>query len=241
MSRVFVISDLHLSHENMAIKRGFKDVLEHDEYIIKKWNSVVTKRDVVFVVGDITMESKKHYYILNKLNGIKKVIGGNHDLPKHLSELLKYVHSFCGIFKYKNLILTHCPIHESQLGRFSKNVHGHVHENTLDDDRYVNVSCEAIDYTPVLISQYLSEPKTTKKNGFYFVELLTEEVREKWILNFNHYNKNSEEFLEVFLNSYFKSNTEFIKKSFLWSDTKEGTEYWNEISKNKNKTKTKTE
>jgi calcineurin-like phosphoesterase family protein len=163
MSRVFAISDLHLSHKNMAIKRGFKNEIEHDEYIIKKWNSVVAKRDVVYVLGDVTMESKKHYYILDRLNGLKKVVGGNHDLPQHISELLKYVHSFCGIFQYKGLILTHCPIHESQLGRFSRNIHGHVHEDTLDDDRYVNVSCEVLDYTPVLISKYLSEHKITKQ------------------------------------------------------------------------------
>jgi calcineurin-like phosphoesterase family protein len=53
------------------------------------------------------------------------------------------------------MILSHCPIHESEIGRFAKNIHGHVHENTLEDSRYINVSCEAVDYTPVLFDELI--------------------------------------------------------------------------------------
>ena len=153
MSRVFVISDLHLSHENMAKHRGFNSIEEHDNLIISNWNKTVTKRDVVYVLGDITMETPKPYYLLDKLNGIKKIVGGNHDLPQHITELLKHVHSFCGMYKYKGFMLTHCPIHESEIHRFRKNIHGHVHELSLPDSRYINVSCEAVNYTPILISE----------------------------------------------------------------------------------------
>ena len=45
----FFIADLHLGHKNMAIKRGFKDTFEHDEYLIKRWNKVVSKKDKVFI------------------------------------------------------------------------------------------------------------------------------------------------------------------------------------------------
>ena len=136
----------------MAKYRGFNSVLEHDNLIIENWNKTISKRDVVYILGDVTMETKKPYHILNKLNGIKKVVGGNHDLPQHVPELLKYVHSFCAMFKYKGFILTHCPVHESEINRFRKNIHGHVHGLSLPDSRYVNVSCEAVNYTPILIS-----------------------------------------------------------------------------------------
>ena len=56
MGKVFIISDLHLSHKNMAIKRGFKDEAEHDNFIIEQWNKVVSKKDTVWILGDITME-----------------------------------------------------------------------------------------------------------------------------------------------------------------------------------------
>ncbi len=156
MSKVYVISDLHLSHKNMAIKRGFKDEIEHDNFIIEQWNKVVLKKDTVWILGDITMEKTSPYELLDKLNGFKKVVLGNHDKPQHVLKLLSYVNSVCGMIKHKGFILSHCPIHESELFRFSKNIHGHVHENTLPDKRYINVSCEAVNYTPQLISDYLT-------------------------------------------------------------------------------------
>ena len=56
----------------------------------------------------------------------------------------------------KEYILTHCPIHSSQLDyRYSYNIHGHVHSNSIDDARYINVSAEVIDYTPKTLEQLL--------------------------------------------------------------------------------------
>lgn len=154
MGRILFISDTHFGHTNMALKRGFSSAEEMDEHIIQKWNSKVHKKDTVFILGDITME-KDSYEILDRLNGYKKVVLGNHDQPQHIPKLLKYVNSVCGMFKYKNFILTHCPIHESEINRFSKNVHGHVHENSLADRRYINVSCEVVDYTPKYIEELI--------------------------------------------------------------------------------------
>ena len=165
MGQVHVISDLHFSHKNMAIHRGFKDEVEHDNYIIEKWNSVVLKRDTVWILGDITMEKTSPYNLLDKLNGFKKVVLGNHDKPQHVQELLKHVNCVCGMITYKGFIMSHCPIHERELGRFGINLHGHVHEKSLDDSRYINVSCEVVDYTPLnldeLKEKYIS-PKQTK-------------------------------------------------------------------------------
>lgn len=155
MSKRYIISDLHFSHRNMALKRGFSDEIEHDNHIITSWNSVVTKKDVVFILGDITMEKHTPYNLLDKLNGIKKVILGNHDQPQHVPHLLKHVNSVCSCYQTKGIILTHIPIHESEIQRFRKNVHGHVHENSLDDPRYVNVSCEVVDYKPVLLESLI--------------------------------------------------------------------------------------
>jgi calcineurin-like phosphoesterase family protein len=157
MGRILIISDLHLGHANMALKRGFKNVQEHDAFIINQWNSVVLKKDTVWILGDITMEKSSNYFILNHLNGIKKVVLGNHDRPQHVPELLKYVNSVCGMIKLKGFILTHAPIHESELGRFGGNIHGHVHEKTLDDPRYINVSCEVLNYTPILLESLKSD------------------------------------------------------------------------------------
>lgn len=102
------------------------------------------------------MEKSKYYYRLDQLNGIKKVVLGNHDRPQHVKELLNYVNSVCAMINYQGFIMTHCPIHERELiGK--KNVHGHVHEKSLDDSRYINVSCDVLNYTPILFSELLNK------------------------------------------------------------------------------------
>lgn len=166
MSRVFLISDLHFGHENMAKKRGFKSSAEHDDHIKQQWNSVVHKRDIVWILGDITMEDPKYYYLLDELNGSKRVIGGNHDLPKHFKLLLNHVDQIAGMTRYKKCWLTHCPVHPRELDfRVEKNIHGHLHEDNImkkrwfgleiQDRRYINVSCEQVNYTPQLFDDLI--------------------------------------------------------------------------------------
>jgi calcineurin-like phosphoesterase family protein len=139
----------------MAVKRGFINEVHMNEYIVDKWNSVVNKRDHVFILGDVTMEKTLYYPVLSLLKGTKTVVMGNHDEPQHVVELLKYVNKVAGMIDYKKqFILTHCPIHPSQLEfRYSYNIHGHVHENSLDDPRYINVSAEVINYEPIEFSK----------------------------------------------------------------------------------------
>jgi calcineurin-like phosphoesterase family protein len=163
MSIVRFIADPHLNHLNMAKRRGFNTIEEHDEYFVKQWNSVVAKRDLTYILGDITMESAKAYPILDRLNGRKIVVGGNHDKPGHTRELLKYVDSIAGMIQYKGIFLTHCPVHPREMKyRIKHNIHGHIHENFIEkefrflgiklftrvDRRYHCVSCEHVNYTP---------------------------------------------------------------------------------------------
>lgn len=170
MGKVFIISDLHLSHLNMAKKRGFETIEDHDNHIIDKWNSVVTSKDTVWILGDITMEKKGPFHLLDKMKGIKKVVLGNHDMPQHIPELLKHVNHVCSTFKKKNVIFTHIPIHPQELQfRFKKNIHGHLHENKVmhtnlktgkpseifQDERFINVSCEILDFTPIELNTLL--------------------------------------------------------------------------------------
>lgn len=155
MGNVYVISDPHFGHKNMALHRGFSSVEEHDQYIVKTWNSIINKKDTLIILGDITME-KANYTILDEVKGFKKIVLGNHDQSQHILELLKHVNSVCSCMKYKGCLLSHIPIHPNELLRYRRNIHGHVHENTLSDKRYINVSCEVVDYKPQLISKLIN-------------------------------------------------------------------------------------
>jgi calcineurin-like phosphoesterase family protein len=89
---------------------------------------------------------------------------GNHDMYA-TEDYLRHFTRLTGAVEYKGLILTHVPVHESQLARWYMNVHGHLHtkrvmkpaELQLDgttlagnpDPRYVCVSAELVELTPV--------------------------------------------------------------------------------------------
>jgi calcineurin-like phosphoesterase family protein len=164
--KTFIISDLHLSHTNMATYRGFKSSEEHDETIISNWNSVVNNGDTVYVLGDITMEKATCYHLLSRLNGNIHVILGNHDMRGHVEQLLKHVKSVASCFKYKNILFSHIPIHPFELDRYRFNIHGHVHAKTLGDKRYINVSCEAVDFKPVELNGLIKSRQMTKITRF---------------------------------------------------------------------------
>jgi calcineurin-like phosphoesterase family protein len=142
----------------MATRRGFSSIEEHDEHIIAKWNSVVNKRDVTYILGDVTMEKSSPYPLLDRLNGIKHIVLGNHDRRQDTKKLFEYAESVAGMIQYKGIMLTHAPIHPMELEyRFNKNIHGHIHDKVvmkmldgweIPDERYFCVSCEQVDYLP---------------------------------------------------------------------------------------------
>ena len=108
MSKIYITADLHLGHEKIALVRGFSTVEEHDGTIIANWNSVVTKRDSVFVLGDVCFGQKN----LCKLGQLL----GNHD-KYPITSYLPYFSQVFGCVKYKGYILSHVPVHEGQFSR----------------------------------------------------------------------------------------------------------------------------
>jgi len=159
MSRVYFISDLHFGHKSvLKFSRDYRDgdtIEEHDWTLVARWNSVVKKKDRVFVLGDVCWPGTS-LDILGELNGTKTLIRGNHDNHKTV-EYLEHFDKVMGLVKYKDLWLSHAPIHPNEL-RGCKNVHGHVHSNSIRhnytgeiDPRYVNVCVENCEGYPVLI------------------------------------------------------------------------------------------
>jgi calcineurin-like phosphoesterase family protein len=157
MSRVYCISDLHFGHKKIL---GFSGHLrdgntleEHDEILVAKWNSVVGKRDLVYVLGDVAFSRQAFFKYVPQLNGRKVLVRGNHD-DFQCGEYLQYFEDVAGIFKKSGHWFSHAPIHPAEL-RGCKNVHGHVHHATIrnhyhePDERYINVCVEACGGYPV--------------------------------------------------------------------------------------------
>lgn len=152
MSKVFYTSDWHIGHPGIHTKfrTQFTSEREHDDTIIDNYLATVTKRDVVYFLGDICF---KQYSldIIRALPGDKRLVLGNHEnqfgefRTVELWDVFNNVH---GLHSRKGCWLSHAPLHPDELrGKF--NIHGHTHNVTLQDPRYVNVSLENCNYFPV--------------------------------------------------------------------------------------------
>ena len=179
MSQVRFISDYHFGHKFMADLRGFSSVEQMNEHIITEHNKVVHKKDITYILGDFTTHNSKYYHLLDKMNGRKIALLGNHDDMEDVPELLKYVEKVGAMFKYKGIFLSHCPIHPQELEyRVQYNIHGHIHENSVketitkgtryttgkNDSRYINVCCEMIEYQPKTLEELLPGYLAKRKN-----------------------------------------------------------------------------
>lgn len=167
MREVFFIGDLHFGHKNILkyesehrVYKGFnevrpfKDIDEHDEYLVNQWNKVVGEKDIVFVLGDFCF-GRDNISIASCLNGTKRLIMGNHDVyPAAI--YLEYFERLHGALFYKEYLLTHIPVHPNH-ARSIINVHGHLHHFNVKNEEtnltYINVSCEQQDLRPISLDE----------------------------------------------------------------------------------------
>lgn len=171
MPSVFITSDTHFGHagvtkflrEDGTKLRPWDSVEEMDEEMVKRWNETVKPTDKVYHLGDVVI-NRKALALMHRLNGDKVLIKGNHDIFK----LTDYTQHFRDIRAYhvmNGLILSHIPVHESNLYRFGANIHGHTHSNrvmmtdqygvTKIDPRYFCACVEQTDFRPILFEDVL--------------------------------------------------------------------------------------
>jgi calcineurin-like phosphoesterase family protein len=158
MGNVFITSDTHFGHANIIkyANRPFDSVEEMNEALVENWNSVVKQGDKVYHLGDVTMNSKA-LDIMTRLNGRKCLIKGNHDTQR-LKFYTPHFYDIRGSHELGNFILTHIPVAIEQKLRYpSGNIHGHLHEQNMNDPWYLNVSVEQTNYTPIAFDAITKE------------------------------------------------------------------------------------
>ena len=133
--KIFLISDFHFYHKKIIeyANRPFSTVEEMNETMIENWNKVIKKNYKVIIAGDFALCGKEQMkQILNRLNGYKILILGNHDrsyasmMDIGFNEVVKY-----SIVLNDKYIVSHKPI-------FNNSIVFHI-----------NVCVEQINYTPI--------------------------------------------------------------------------------------------
>lgn len=160
---VYFCSDLHLGHKNISKFRPFvSSTEENTNLVVNDWTKKISKNDVVYCLGDAAFD-KDSLNILGNLKGRKVLIRGNHDDFVSIHDLSCVFEEIYGMFKYKGMWLTHCPIHSDEMRGRKGNVHGHTHNHIIkkgiwpfkmDHPKYLNVCVDVIwkKYNSIFIS-----------------------------------------------------------------------------------------
>jgi calcineurin-like phosphoesterase family protein len=173
--KIFLIGDPHFGHRNIIhyCNRPFDSVEQMNEALIKNWNSVVGKQDIVYVLGDFALCGKDRIIeITQRLNGRKRLVLGNHDgaslVTYHMAGF-EYVYNH-SIILDDFYILSHYPQTYIQKNGLYGNIYAHVH----DDPAYVNVSSrtfcvsverETMNYMPIEFEKVKQLMRECEENG----------------------------------------------------------------------------
>ena len=151
MSNIYFTSDTHFHHKNILnfcrSTRLGSNVDEMNELLIEQWNSQVKPYDTVYHLGDFSFASPdKTIEILNRLNGVKHLILGNHD--KWVNPHAKLLLASCTPYqelKYDrtHIVLCHYPIWEwNRMHYGAIHLHGHVHGGTTVPGKILDVGID---------------------------------------------------------------------------------------------------
>ena len=186
MSQIWITSDLYIGHDREFVyeDRGFKSIEQHDETLLKNWNSLVATDDVVYILGDVMLKHNLQddaftygLSILEKLNGKLIIIRGNHDsvgkielyksCPNVMSagEAALYL-DYPSVGSY-HFYLTHYPTlvsHEKlkPVKTALLNLYGHTHqkEHFYNEHPYMYCVClDAHEMKPMLLDDIIEEIK----------------------------------------------------------------------------------
>lgn len=179
----FVISDTHWFHDNIVKYCGRHEQIEkllgprkpvktidHNWYMVEKWNSVIGPTDAVLHLGDVFAWFKDGQFkfenaILPTLNGSKYLILGNHDkAPRSVFERMGFtiIEPFTTVINGRKISFSHYPLTPAEFREDTIHIHGHIHNNpyegtngAMTQPNQINVSVEMIDYTPRRIADLL--------------------------------------------------------------------------------------
>lgn len=163
MTRLMITSDLHLGHLNICkFRTQFSTPEEHDNIVFENLATSVNKRDSLILLGDVAFTK----YWLDKIKSIncakKLLVCGNHDTEKGIKmrDLVKVYDDVVAMYSRRNYWFSHCPIHPAELRGRLGNIHGHGHQDVIDDPRYFNVCLEHTNYKPISFADLINKETT---------------------------------------------------------------------------------
>lgn len=167
MSKQFFIADTHFGHEKIIqlCNRPFENMKDMEKQMVEKWNNKVSNEDTVYILGDFCFKLSKQdaIEILNKLNGKKVLIKGNHDRyvgQKDFDKCFEGIYDYLQLTKDKQqIVLSHYPIWD-WAGMYYGSIHlyGHIHDKTMPHEyKAYCVSAEHTNFEPLTLEEIVNK------------------------------------------------------------------------------------
>lgn len=143
-------SDFHLGHKVIYKYRPqFKSAEEHDEKILSMMEQL-KKRDILFILGDFLFDSPMYEIYLERIKKMPvriKLVMGNHDNIKLYKDCIdSNIEIQLPLFSYKNMWVSHCPIFYGEMRNRIGCIHGHLHLEAINSEKYFNVNIDVNNY-----------------------------------------------------------------------------------------------
>lgn len=189
MGSVYYTSDWHFNHDFVAGTRDFADAEEHDEALIEAINKTVSKRDQLWVLGDVFMGSvTKGLEQIARVNGSKHLVLGNHDAPhprhkKSHTQMRRFLEVFESVHVHeqhviegRKVLLSHYPFTGDHADREDRDtqwrlpdeglplLHGHVHGEWEFNGRMFNVGVDH-NFAPVPVDRVSAWLKSLEESN----------------------------------------------------------------------------
>lgn len=176
-NRLWFTSDTHFNHSNIIkyCDRPFDNAFQMNDALVENWNAKVRPGDTVFHLGDFSLGARGPKMIdelINKLNGVKYLIIGNHEKDalskEYVRALWKDTLDIAEIFvpdeeityKEQHIVMCHYPmIAWNGSHRGSWQLFGHVHGGLSNKGvikhgaTQLDVGVDSHEYSPISYQQ----------------------------------------------------------------------------------------
>ena len=180
----YFTSDTHFGDPYILRQRGsrFASLDAHDDTLVANWNAVVAAGDEIWHLGDFASAAPpaRCRDIFASLNGIKRLVRGNHDTNRVLSlpwtevsESARTTVEASDGTEWR-LYLSHYA-HRAWPGlwRGVRHLYGHTHGSLVDTRRSCDVGVDAWADTPVALTALIARQDAAT--------LLPEELERGWL------------------------------------------------------------
>lgn len=169
---IYFTADPHYFHDPIieACNRPYRNSHIMGKDMIRKYNERVSQNDTCYILGDLTLVKDKEPIrrLLDKLNGHKILILGNHDYLNPFTYVdigFISVHTSLEISTHVgDFVLVHDPA-ISQIDRNRTFLCGHIHDLFKMQKNCINVGVDVWGFYPVSLSEIIVFIQQIKSEG----------------------------------------------------------------------------